>query len=163
MSNLIQHFRCKMRSFPWADVGLYLVTAGGISYLLIPFLKLQVITNSEAYTFANVPIDFALYGKFHYPLVSNVYYYSDVNSFIINSPLFFLLSALLLKIIGIGVWQVMLTAFLSIIFIGLVVVLVARKFYGYSTAVVAVILMAGWEYMTVSWQNGRPDPLLGLF
>jgi hypothetical protein len=146
----------------WFVFFFYLTIAIGLYFWAIPYFKMQVVTNSEAYTFTNVPIDFALYGKFHYPLVSNVFYFSDINSFIIGAPLYYLVSGFLLKVIGIGVWQVMLPAFLTILSIVFSVTFIARKFYGYLTAILAIILSATWEYIPVIWGFGRPDPLLGL-
>lgn len=154
----------RLKRINWPAILLGTTTVGALYFFSIPFLKNQVILDSEAYTFANVPIEFALYNEFRYSAVGQqFFYFPGINVFIMNAPLYFLLGGFLLKVVGIGVWQILLPAFLTILFIILFTISVAYRVYGYSTAIVAAMLCSVFYFLTDRWQAGRPDPLLGLF
>ncbi|MFC1975140.1 ArnT family glycosyltransferase [Chloroflexota bacterium] len=153
----------KIKYLNWQTYLLFGSVAATLYFLFIPFLKTQAILSSEAYTLANVPIEFALYGKFHYPVHSQSFHYPGIDVFIMTAPLYYYISGWLLKIVGIGVWQVLLPGFLIILSTIILVIITAKKVYGYPTAIVVTLICATFFYLTHVWGEARPDVLLGFF
>lgn len=152
----------RVRGWNWRATLVVLATTAALYFYTIPYLKTQVITSSEGYTFANVPIEFALYNKFHYPIHAQSFYFPGIDVFVMSGPLYFIIGGFLLKILGVGVWQILLPTFSSILLIILLVIGTALKFYDYLTAIITALLCMVFNYLSYMSLFGRPDPLLGL-
>ena len=69
--------------------------------------------SGESSTLSNVPIEYFLNNKWHYPLHAHDLFYPGIDVFMLHPPLHYLLSSLWIDLFGIGTWQLLLQSAVS--------------------------------------------------
>jgi len=139
--------------------GMILVVTAMSLYSL---LDAELIRDGETYSTANIPIELALNNKLHYPLHGQAHFDPAIRTIATHPPLHYLFSGLLLKLTGIGRWQVQLAGVIVGILLSALVIFASMRWFGRSAALIAGALCVGFQGLYYSAQLGRPDLTLGL-
>ena len=152
----------KLKALNWPLFVLGVLTALAFYAHTISFLQIQTISNGEAISLSNIPIEFALHNKIHYPLHGQDHFYPGIKTLVTHPPLHYYLAGWLFRYIGIGRWQIQFPGFIVNLMLITVAIIAARKLYNFTTAIVVAFLSTILYGLYFSWQSGRPDLTLGL-
>ena len=98
------------------------------------------LLSGESSTFNNVPIEFSLKNKWHYPLHAHDLFYPGIDIFMLHPPLHYLLISFWIDILGIGTWQLLLQSSISGILGIAATTFVLMRIFGANIAIFVPVL-----------------------
>ena len=152
----------KLKAFNWSVVALCSLATLALYVHLISFLQIQTISNGEALSLVNIPIEFALHNKIHYPLHGQDHFYPGIETLVTHPPLHYYLAGWLFRFVGVGRWQIQLLNLIVGLSLILLTVTAAKKLYGNITSLTVAFLSIIFYGLYFAEHSGRPDLTLGL-